>query len=388
MHDQPYALTGGLVFTGEDMLAGRAVVIRGETIADLPEEKNLAANVRRIDCAGSVIAPGFIDLQLNGCGGVLFNDAITPETLRTMHAANLRTGCTSFLPTLITTTEDDMRKAMAVVADFCRGKDAFSVPGLHLEGPYINKKRKGIHNAAHIRALTPPMREALADFGQCTPLMLTLAPECVDPQDIAMLAAAGVVVSVGHSAATYEQAMRGIEAGARAATHLFNGMEPFTSREPGIVGAALAAPGIACGLIADGHHVHFAALGLVKRLKQDMCFLVTDATAPVGTDMTEFIFGGQSVYVRDNMCLNADGTLGGSLLTMIEAVANCVTRVGIPLEESLRMASLYPARLMGLEAHLGRLTAGARANLAVFSADSFAMRATVDGGVLYLWDVA
>lgn len=390
MHAAPetlWALTGGSAFTGETLLAGHAVIIRGERVHTLEQEEKLDPAIRKISVAGSVIAPGFVDLQLNGCGGVLFNDAITPQTLRTMHATNLKTGCTAFLPTLITTTEDDMRKAMAVTEEFRKGTRACAaVPGLHLEGPYINKKRKGIHDAAQIKTLTRPMREDLARFAQKTPLMLTLAPECVEAKDISFLTEAGVIVSLGHSAASYEEAMQGIRAGAKAATHLFNGMVPFTAREPGIVGAALSSPTIACGLIADGHHVHFAALALVKRLKGEMCFLVTDATAPVGTDMTEFIFGGQTVYVRNDMCVNADGTLGGSLLTMMKAVENCATHMGVSLEETLRMAALYPARLMGRETDLGRIAPGSHANLAVFNPETFAMTATVDSGELHLWE--
>ena len=380
-----FALTGGLIFDGQDFLSDYAVVIHHGIIHAVQPERELPASTATVPVDGAVIAPGFVDLQLNGCGGVMFNDSITAETLDIMHGANLKSGCTSFLPTLVSTTGDDMRTAMRVVARYRKERGTASVLGLHLEGPYINKARKGIHNEAHIRPLGRAMREELRAYARTVPLMLTLAPECVDAEDIRAFADAGVVVSLGHSAAGYEQAKRGIKAGARAATHLFNGMPPWQSREPGIVGAVLDSPDLVCGIIADGHHSHFASVRLAKRLKQEQCFLVTDATAPVGTDMTEFTFCGQTVYVRNDMCVNANGTLGGSNLTMIRAVRNCVNHVGIAPGEALRMASVYPARLMGRETEVGGIAPGKHANLALFSPLTFAMIATVDRGKLHVW---
>ncbi len=382
----PYALIGGLVFNGERLLPGHAVTVSGDRIVDLVVENALPGRMERVDVEGAIIAPGFVDLQLNGCGGVLLNDALTPETLKTMHRTNLRSGCTSFLPTLITTSEQDMLATMRMIEAFRADKGEASVIGLHLEGPYINKKRKGIHNELEIKALTPQMRNALEAFARKTPLMLTLAPECVEEEDIRSLSQAGVVVSLGHSDGTYEDGKRGVHAGARAATHLFNAMSPWLGRNPGVVGAIFDSPSLACGMIADGHHVHYASLALAKQIKQEQCFLVTDATPPVGTDMTEFPFGGQTVYVRNGMCVNADGTLGGSALTMIEAVANGVRHVGWTLEETLRMAALYPARLMRQDNVLGRIAPAYVANLAIFSSNTFKMVATVDQGTLHTWE--
>lgn len=384
-HPESYALTEGIIFDGEYFLSGYAVCIHKDRIQSLIPAEAIPPGMERVSTEGAAIAPGFVDVQLNGCGGVMFNDAITAEALDIMHAANVKSGCTSFLPTLITTTEDDMRAAMRLVADYQKERGPASVLGLHLEGPYINWKRKGIHNEAHIRHLSPGMRDVLCDYGKTVPLILTLAPECVDADDIRVLSDAGVAVSVGHSDATYAQAKRGIKAGARAATHLFNGMAPWHSREPGIVGAILDSPDLPCGMIVDGRHSHFASIAMAVRLKPSACFLVTDATAPVGTDMTEFNFCGQTVYVRDDMCVNADGTLGGSNLTMIRAVRNCINRVGISPAEALRMASAYPARLMQQDGRIGAVRPGLYANLAIFSPLTCTMLATVDKGKLHIW---
>lgn len=380
-----YALTGALVFDGRALLPGKAVIIARDAIEAISPDDALPSGLLHIHTEGAIISPGFVDLQVNGCGGVMFNGAVRAETLKAMCRANLKSGCTAFMPTLISTSDAEMRAAMRLVAA-CREGQQGPVMGLHLEGPYINTARRGIHDAAHIRPLDAAMRDELCAYARRTPLMLTLAPECVSEEDITELARAGVVVSIGHSDASYAQTMRGIAAGARAGTHLFNAMSPWRSREPGVVGALLNAPNLPCGIIVDGQHAHFASVALAKGLKGESLFLVTDATAPAGTDMKEFDFCGQTVHVRDGKCLNADGTLGGAALTMPEALRNAVRHAGIALEEALRMATLYPARLMGREGEFGRIAPGRMANLALFSADEFAMKATVDRGKLYTWE--
>lgn len=380
-----YALTGGLPFDGEHFRPNHVVVICEGIFEALMPEVELNQEIECIDVHGAIIAPGFIDLQLNGCGGVMFDDSLIPQTLEIMCATNLKSGCTSFLPTLTTTSEETMLKALDTVIKFREELVNNSVLGLHLEGPFISKERKGIHNETFIRALSPSIREKLTDFAAHTPLMLTLAPECVSAEDIRLLTDAGVVVSIGHSAATYEETLIAIEAGAKSATHLFNAMSPWKSRAPGVVGAVLESANITCGLIADGHHSHLASLRLAKRLKSDKCFFVTDATAPVGTDMKEFDFTGQTVYVRNGKAVNADGTLGGSLLTMIESVKNGVTRLHWSIEECLRMASLYPARLMRKDDCLGKIATGYKADLALFSPIDYSMIAVVDKGRLHVY---
>ncbi|MEM6715968.1 MAG: N-acetylglucosamine-6-phosphate deacetylase [Cyanobacteria bacterium P01_C01_bin.147] len=359
------ALTNCTIYTGFEVLHDRALLIADQYIQAVTTPADLPTDAERVDLGGASVAPGFIDLQLNGCGGVMFNDAIAPSTLDTMHQTNLRSGTTSFLPTLITTSDDDMRAAMAVVQGY-RRQHPHSVLGLHLEGPYLNPKRKGIHNGDYVRSPDTVMMTAIAQAGADTVRLVTLAPEVAPAADMAQLTQAGIVVSAGHTNATYDQAGVGFSQGVTMVTHLFNAMSPWQSRQPGLVGAAFAHPDVYAGIIADGHHVHFTSIALAHKLKGDRLFLVTDATPPAGTAMDSFIIGGQRVYYRDGKCVSAEGTLGGSALTMIEAIANCVHQVGIPLAEALRMASLYPAQAINIADQYGQLSPGSVANLAIF----------------------
>lgn len=372
-----YALTHCTIYA-EQVLTQQALLIDGERIVDLVPQASLSSDLPTVDLGGAHLSPGFIDLQLNGCGGVMFNDAITAETLTTMHQTNLKSGTTSYLPTLITAADTDMRAAMAIVADY-RQHSPQSVLGLHLEGPYLNPKRKGIHNGSYVRRPERAMLEAIAAAGPEVVRLVTLAVEQVDPSQIGQLAERGIVVSAGHTDATYEQAQRGFEAGVSMVTHLFNAMSPWQGRNPGMVGAALERNSVYAGIIADGHHVHFASIGLAYRLKRERLLLVSDATPPVGTQMTSFQIGGQEVFYRDGKCVSADGTLGGSALTLIEAVANCVRHLALPLDEALRLASLYPARAIGVADQLGQIAPGYIANLAIFN-DQFQITGVVDRG--------
>jgi N-acetylglucosamine-6-phosphate deacetylase len=363
-----YALTNCTLYTGHQTLTHHAILIDGNRIVDIIKSSTLSENCRLVDLDGDSVAPGFIDLQLNGCGGVMFNDAITTATLDQMHQTNLRSGTTSFLPTLITTADRDMVQAIELVNAY-RQRRRDNVLGLHLEGPYLNPKRKGIHNESYIRPPDRPMLEKIAKSGRETVRLITLAPELVEPDDIRLFAAQGIIVAAGHSDASYEQAMAGFDAGVRMVTHLFNAMSPWLGRSPGLVGAVFDRPDVVAGVIADGHHVHFASLRLAKILKQNKLVLVTDATAPVGTQIPSFAIGGQQVFYQNGKCVSADGTLGGSALSLIEAVANCVRHVGIPLSEALRMASSDAAHLLGIDDELGYLAPGYLANLTIFDAN-------------------
>ncbi|MBD1913384.1 MULTISPECIES: N-acetylglucosamine-6-phosphate deacetylase [unclassified Leptolyngbya] len=373
-----YALVNGTFYTGMAIVRDRALVIAGDRIHSFSSLDALPANCPTIDLAGANVSPSFIDLQLNGCGGVMFNDAITAETLDIMHQTNLQSGTTSYLPTLITAGDKDMREAIALVSHY-RQAHPYRVLGLHLEGPYLNPTRKGIHNGDFVRKPDWEMLEAIAAAGRETVKLVTLAPEQASAEQIQVLTEQGILVSAGHTDATYGEAIAGFDAGVRMATHLFNAMTPWQGRNPGMVGAVFCRPDVYAGIIADGHHVHFDSIRLSKQLKGEKLILVTDATPPVGTDMASFMIGGQEVFYRDGMCVSADGTLGGSALTMIEAVANCVHHVDIPLEEALRMATLYPARAIGVDGELGWIGEGAIANLAIFN-DDLEIVGVVDGG--------
>ncbi|MCP2232511.1 N-acetylglucosamine-6-phosphate deacetylase [Erwinia aphidicola] len=375
-----YALTQGRIFTGHKILDNHAVVIADGLIERVCPLEDLPAGIETRDVGGAIVAPGFIDLQLNGCGGVQFNDdiaAISVETLQIMQKANEKSGCTSFLPTLITSTDELMKRAVEVMRAYL-AQNANQALGLHLEGPWLNPLKKGTHDPALIRAPDQELVDFLCANADVI-TKITLAPEKVDAAIIRQLRAAGIVISAGHSHGTYEEAAAGIDAGVTFATHLYNAMPATSGREPGLIGALFDSPDVWCGVIADGLHVHYANIRNAKRIKGDKLILVTDATAPAGASIDRFIFAGKTIYYRNGLCVDENGTLSGSALTMIEAVENSVEHVGISLDETLRMATLYPARAMGVDNQLGSIEAGKVANLTVFTRDYKIIRTIVNG---------
>ncbi|MEZ9231894.1 N-acetylglucosamine-6-phosphate deacetylase [Vibrio amylolyticus] len=372
-----YALTNCKVFTGSDVLINHAVVINEGLIEAVCPLTELPSDIETKDLQGANLSPGFIDLQLNGCGGVMLNDEITADTMQTMHLANLKSGCTSFLPTLITSSDEDMKNAIVAAREY-HDKYQNQSLGLHLEGPYLNVLKKGIHSVNHIRPSDDSMIDLICENADLV-TKVTLAPELNEPEHIERLKKAGVVVSIGHTNATYAEAREGFDAGITFATHLFNAMTPMVGREPGVVGAIYDTPEVYAGIIADGFHVDYANIRIAHKIKGEKLVLVTDATAPAGAEMDHFIFVGKKVYYRDGKCIDENGTLGGSALTMIEAVQNTVEHVGIALDEALRMATLYPAAAIGIDDQLGRVKKGMVANLAVFDRD-FNVQATVVNG--------
>ncbi|PMJ93054.1 N-acetylglucosamine-6-phosphate deacetylase [Vibrio sp. 10N.261.55.A7] len=372
-----YALTNCKVFTGSDVLINHAVVINEGLIEAVCPLTELPSDIETKDLQGANLSPGFIDLQLNGCGGVMLNDEITADTMQTMHLANLKSGCTSFLPTLITSSDEDMKNAIVAAREY-HDKYQNQSLGLHLEGPYLNVLKKGIHSVDHIRPSDNSMIDLICENADLV-TKVTLAPELNEPEHIERLKKAGVVVSIGHTNATYAEARQGFDSGITFATHLFNAMTPMVGREPGVVGAIYDTPEVYAGIIADGFHVDYANIRIAHKIKGEKLVLVTDATAPAGAEMDHFIFVGKKVYYRDGKCIDENGTLGGSALTMIEAVQNTVEHVGIALDEALRMATLYPAAAIGIDDQLGRVKKGMVANLAVFDRD-FNVQATVVNG--------
>lgn len=375
-----YALVNGRIFTGYDILDDHAVVIADGIIDRVCPRAMLDAALPQQDMAGAFIAPGFIDLQLNGCGGVQFNDspeALSVETLEIMQRANEKSGCTSFLPTLITSSDELMKQAVETMRAWLTTHQNQAL-GLHLEGPWLNREKKGTHNPALIRQPDPALVDYLCANADVI-TKVTLAPEQAGSDVIRQLSAAGIIVSAGHSNATYAEAKAGFSAGITFATHLYNAMSPFSGREPGLVGALFDSPDVYCGIIADGLHVNYANVRMAKRLKGERLILVTDATAPAGAAIDKFIFAGKTIYYRNGLCVDEHGTLSGSALTMIEAVQNSVEYCGIALDEALRMATLYPARAMGVEKQLGTVAAGKAANLTVFTRDYQIIKTFVNG---------
>lgn len=311
------------------------------------------------------IAPGFIDVQVNGGGGMLFNAHPSVHGIEVIGRAHARFGTTGFLPTLITDDIDVMTKAADAVAK-ALAKGSPGVLGVHFEGPHLSVPKKGVHPAAAIREISEAELAIFCrqDLGM---KVVTLAPENVSPQKIQTLVAAGVKVCLGHSNADYATVQAALNAGATGFTHLFNAMSPLGSREPGMVGAALESEQAWCGLIVDGHHVHPAAARIALRAKpQGKVMLVTDAMPPVGmADEVSFeLFGTQVLRVGDR--LNAvTGELAGCVLDMASAVNNTVNMLGLPLGEALRMAALYPAQFLGIDAHVGRIALGHKADMVV-----------------------
>lgn len=375
-----YALTQCRIYTGHEILDDHALVIADGLIERLCPQAELPSGIEQRSLNGAILSPGFIDVQLNGCGGVQFNDnadAVTIETLEIMQKTNEKSGCTNFLPTLITSSDELMKQGVQVMREYLETHPNQAL-GLHLEGPWLNIVKKGTHNPAYVRK----PEQALVDFlcqNADVISKVTLAPEIAGVEVIRQLADAGIVVSAGHSNATLAEAKAGFRAGITFATHLYNAMPYITGREPGLAGAVLDDADIYCGIIADGLHVDYVNIRNAKRLKGQKLCLVTDATAPAGANIDQFIFAGKTIYYRNGLCVDENGTLSGSALTMIEGVRNLVEHVGIALDEALRMATLYPARAIGVADKLGSLAAGNVANLTAFTRDYKIIKTIVNG---------
>ena len=374
------ALTGARIFDGATWWERSALVVNGDRVegiiaADSPTD------AERVPLDGGILAPGFVDLQVNGGGGALFN--LTPDvpTIRTICSAFAQFGTTATLPTFITDTRENGKLAIAAgIAATEAGVTGFL--GLHLEGPHLSVARKGAHDPALIRPMDEDDLQRLVAARQKLPhLLITVAAETVTPAQIARLSEAGIVVSIGHSDASYETVRLAAEAGATMATHLFNAQSQISNREPGVVGAVLDIGGLWSGLIADGIHVAAPSIGIALRAKRGpgRIFLVTDAMSPTGTDATQFELTGRTVYRKNGALRLADGTLAGADLTMIDAVTYVHRTLGLPLDEALRMASLYPAQALGVADSHGRIGQGTRADL-VHLGDDLTVRRTFIGG--------
>ena len=353
--------SGARLFDGERFLDHHALVVDGGSIRALVDYNDRPRSGEEIDLGGGVLAPGFIDWQINGGGGVLFNAEPTVDAIARIAHAHRREGVTGFLPTVVTDAPDVLAAALTAAR-----KAHVRVPGalgVHVEGPFIDPRRKGVHPAEFIR----PMREKDADAliaMRAGAMVVTLAPASVPLELIARLANAGVVVSLGHSDATAEEANAVFDAGARAATHLFNAMSQLSSRAPGVVGAVLADPRIICGLIADGEHAHAAAYRAAIAAKgPGGVALVSDAMPSAAGGPDAFELQGRRIRRAGLKLVDENGTLAGAAITMRDAVRYVATTLGLPLAAALTMATLTPARLLGLDGRIGRLAPGFAADL-------------------------
>jgi N-acetylglucosamine-6-phosphate deacetylase len=357
-----FSLSGVRVFDGENFHDGMAVVIEGARIKALVSASEVPSGVRSIALTGGLLAPGFIDVQVNGGGGALLNLNPSVEVVRTIANSHRRFGTVALLPTVITDDPSVTHAAIAAVRE-SRARGSASVLGIHVEGPFLDPARRGAHDPDYIRDLTADDLEMLAS-ADCGVVMLTLAPNRVALPDIRTLVSRGILVSLGHSDAGHCDVRAAIDAGATAFTHLFNAMSQITGREPGMVGTALTDNKSFIGIIADGHHVHDVSLHLAfSATTLDRFILVSDAMPPAAGGPDVFTLQARRVRRVNGRLQLDDGTLAGSSLTMDEAVRYCVHRLSLPLDKTLQMASRNPARFLGRQHDLGCIAPGALASL-------------------------
>lgn len=370
-------LVNGRVLTPQGFRDDVTVVVEDGHIARVCDEGDAPSDGARFDLDGGNLLPGFIDVQVNGGGGVLFNDDPSAAAIEAIGAAHRRFGTTAFLPTLISDNLDIMARAIAAVREAIERRVP-GVIGIHLEGPFLNADRKGVHDAAKFRALDEAAFDLLTSLAVGRTLV-TLAPEKTTPSMIRRLADAGVVVSAGHTNATYAETRAALDAGLSGFTHLFNAMSPLTSRAPGVVGAALEDQSSWCGLIVDGRHVDPAVLRIALRCKPvEKFMLVTDAMPSVGAAEKSFQLQGRTITVQDGVCVAPDGTLAGSDLDMGRAIRNARSLLGLKLEQAAAMASYNPACFLGHDT-LGAIRAGARANMVLMNEDEHVLHTWIDG---------
>ncbi len=369
------AYTGCRIFDGVKMHRDAALVTDGRGVDGVVPASAIPADCAITRLEGGMIVPGFVDLQVNGGGGALFNNDPSVDAIRTICDAHARFGTTALLPTLITDTAETTSKAINAGIEATKaGVPGFA--GLHLEGPHLSVERKGAHDAALIRKMTDGDLAMLVEARKSIPnLMVTVAPESVSDEQISALARAGIVVSLGHSNSTLSEANTAVNAGARCATHLFNAMSPLTHRQPGMVGAVLIRGELYAGLIADGFHVNPVAISLALAAKTGpgKIFLVSDSMSTIGTDVTTFELGGRQIFREGGRLTLCDGTLAGADITLSDAIRYLLSHKIVKSEVALQMATSYPADCMGIGSSYGHLRPGSVASF-VLLGDDFAVK--------------
>lgn len=359
------------IFTGDKIIRNRALLIHDDKIIGLKEKKSLPRDIETIDCKGDLLTPGFIDLQIYGDGNYLFSAKPGGKLLHKMADRLVRKGTTAIYITLATNSYDVFEDAMSVVLAFPHQ----AIKGVHLEGPFINPEKRGAHILKYIK--TPELKDVqrLVESANGTLKMMTIAPEQCSAEVIQYLLKSNVLLSAGHSNATFEQGKKGFELGIQTATHLFNAMSPFKHRNTGLPGAIFLNDRAMASIIADGIHVDFEALKIAKQLMGERLFYITDAVAATN-------IGPYKHIKSKNKFTLPDGTLSGSALTMLQSVKNGVIKAGISLEESLRMATIYPAKLAGFSKE-GRIAKGFKANLNCLSKDLKLNFTVFNGEIVY-----
>lgn len=373
----------GKVFDGESLLEHHALIIDNDAIVDVIPQTALPKGLPvGLDLQGQTLAPGFIDLQVNGGGGVMFNSDPSVESLKIIAKAHRQYGTTGIFPTLITDSFTAMRKAIdAVNKAIDEGVDG--ILGIHLEGPFLNPERKGAHAQEKFCVIDDEGFDIVTSLSRGKTL-ITIAPELTSPNMIKKIVNAGVVVSAGHSSANFEQCELALNAGLTGFTHLYNAMTPLQSRAPGMVGAALANEHSWFGIIADGYHMHPAAFKVAVSAKQKGgAILVTDAMSTVGSTDKSFVLDGQTIYAIDGRCTNSAGSLAGSDLNMNAAVKNAIKFANLDWTEAIRMASVYPAIAMGIDTIMGYLKPGYKANAVVLDNEHTVTGTMINGKIKY-----
>jgi N-acetylglucosamine-6-phosphate deacetylase len=372
------AFRNGRMLTGAGIESGRTLLVRDGRIEAVVNAREVIGSDRSIDLNGQLLVPGFIDTQVNGGGGVLFNDNPTVESIAAIGGAHRRFGTTGFLPTLISDDLSVVARAIEAVRRAIAG-GVSGVLGIHIEGPFLSEERRGVHDASKLRTLDGDAVQLLSTpTGGVT--MVTLAPERTTPAIIRALDAAGVIVSAGHTNATFDELQPALAAGVRGFTHLFNAMSQLSPREPGAVGAALAHADSWAGLIVDGHHVHPEVLKIALRAKRhDRFMLVSDAMPSVGADVKEFRIQGRLITVDGDRIVDDEGRLAGAHLDMASAVRNTVDLLGVSLPAAVGMASASPAEFLKLGGEMGCLAPGRRANLVLIDETVTVLRTWIDG---------
>ena len=382
-----FVIHNGTVYTPYSVIQDGAVLVRDGKIEKVGSIHEIPhAGLEKIDAEGLVVCPGFIDLQVNGGGGIFLTEDGDYDSVCKMAKAHSSFGTTSLLPTVITAHEKQIRAALSAIGDAVRrGTGSASVIGAHLEGPFINQKKRGTHDE---RYLVPPSIDQFLSFyeaSQGTLKLLTLAPELPGSLPLVEHASAmGVRVSIGHTTATFSEVKSAVDAGATMATHIFNAMEGLGSREPGTVGAILSIDELRTGIIADGIHVHPMSMKVCIQAKgHERTFLVTDAMPPVGTSMTSFRIYDKLIQVREGGLYGPDGTIAGSILTMNRAVKVVNELVGVPLHKAIAMATTNPAVALGIDAQKGSLQAGKDADIVICDNYLNVRKVLVRGKVVY-----
>lgn len=377
-----YALVNCDIYTGKQVEYNKAIIIDGDVIHSIVDANKLPA-IESIDLKGLSISPGFIDVQVNGGGGVLFNDQSDIEGIKTIVHGHRRYGTTDLLPTFITGSIQGMRKAAQAVQSYMNKKIP-GVLGIHFEGPFISPNKAGVHDKKYVRPVSKEDLSVITSIrGGIT--LLTLAPEIVPLDVIAALSKRGIKISLGHSEAKHSQTYDALNNGASCVTHLFNAISLVSSgREIGVLGAALNHENSWAGIIVDGFHVDFEGVKLAVNAKtakgKGKLFLVTDAMPPVGQNpAVGFKLGSYDIRVEGGKLITGDGVLAGSSLDMASAVRNCIQKVGISTDEALRMASTYKADFLGLSNSYGYIAPGYKANLTIFN-NQIHVHATVVSG--------